>query len=203
MAIMTQFLTDGPDDAQRTYVFAHGAGGLMVSGFMNTIARGIAAKGIRVVRFEFPYMAARRRRPDPQDVLLDSWRSVILELGRPERMIIGGKSLGGRIASIIADETNVAGLLCYGYPFHPPGQPSKLRTEHLKTLRTAALIVQGTRDSFGSREEVESYKLSPHIKFAWIPEGDHSLKPSARAGITERENLERAVGYGVSFITSI
>lgn len=203
MAPVTQFLIDGPEDAWRSYIFAHGAGGPMVSGFMNTVARGIAAKGIRVVRFEFPYMVARRRRPDPQDVLLDSWRSVIREIGHPESLIIGGKSLGGRIASMVADEMNVAGVLCYGYPFHPPGQLSKLRTEHLKTLGTPALIVQGTRDAFGSREEVQAYKLSPHIKFEWIPEGDHSFKAPARSGVTERENLERAIDYGVTFITSI
>ena len=175
----------------------------MVSGFMTTIARGIAAKGIRVVRFEFPYMVARRRRPDPQDVILDSWRSVVREIGHPESLVIGGKSFGGRMASMVADELQVAGLLCYGYPFHPPGQPAKLRTEHLKTLATPALIVQGTRDAFGSREEVESYELSKAIALQWIPEGDHSFKPRAKSGVTERENLERAVDYGVSFITSI
>lgn len=200
---MTEFLIDGPADAARTYVFAHGAGGPMVSGFMTTIARGIAAKGIRVVRFEFPYMAARRRRPDSQEVILDSWRSVVRELGDPERLVIGGKSFGGRMASMVADELEVAGLLCYGYPFHPPGQPAKGRTAHLKTLATPAAIVQGTRDSFGSREEVESYELSEAISIQWIPEGDHSFKPRAKSGVTERENLERAVGNGVSFITSL
>jgi uncharacterized protein len=200
---MTEFLIDGPADAARTYVFAHGAGGPMVSGFMTTIARGIAAKGIRVVRFEFPYMAARRRRPDSQEVILDSWRSVVRELGDPERLVIGGKSFGGRMASMVADELEVAGLLCYGYPFHAPGQPAKVRTAHLKTLATPATIVQGTRDSFGSREEVESYELSKAISIQWIPEGDHSFKPRAKSGVTERENLERAVGNGVSFITSL
>ncbi len=199
---MTDFLIDGPADAPWTYAFAHGAGGPMVSGFLNTIARGIAARGIRVVRFEFPYMAARRRRPDPEKVILDSWRSVVRELGHLERLVIGGKSFGGRMASMIADEMKVAGLLCYGYPFHPPGQPAKLRTAHLKTLATPATIVQGTRDSFGSREEVESYELSKSITIQWIPEGDHSLRPPARSGITERENLERAVSDGVRFITS-
>jgi len=200
---MTEFLIDGPADAARSYVFAHGAGGPMVSGFMTTIARGIAAKGIRVVRFEFPYMAARRRRPDPQDVILDSWRSVVRQLGHPERLIIGGKSFGGRMASMVADELKVGGLLCYGYPFHPPGQPAKLRTAHLQALVTPATIVQGTRDAFGSREEVESYELSKAISMRWIPEGDHSFKPRAGSGVTERENLERAVVHGVSFITSI
>ncbi len=190
---MTQFLVDGPADAQRTFVFAPGAGGPMVSAFMATIARGIAANGVRVVRFEFAYMAARKRRPDPQPVLLDTWRSVVREIGNPERLVIGGKSLGGRMASMVADELNVAGLLCYGYPFHPPGQPDKLRTAHLKNLCTPALIVQGTRDPFGSRDEVKSYELSSTISVKWIEGGDHSLKGG----------LPQAIDFGARFIPSI
>jgi predicted alpha/beta-hydrolase family hydrolase len=190
---MTSFLIDGPSDAKHTFVFAHGAGGPMVSPFMKTIARGIAAAGIRVVRFEFPYMAARRRRPDPQKVLLECWRYVVSELGDPGNLVIGGKSMGGRMASLVADELGVAGLLCYGYPFHPPGRPERLRTEHLQTLRTRSLIVQGTRDRFGSREEVVSYALAPTISIEWILEGDHSLG----------KNLDRPIALGVSFITSL
>jgi len=190
---MTRFLIDGPGDARRTYVFAHGAGGPMASAFMATIARGIAASGIRVVRFEFPYMAEKRKRPDPQNVLLDAFRAVVRELGDPERQVIGGKSMGGRMASMVADELRVGGLLCYGYPFHPPGQPQKLRTEHLKVLHTPALIVQGTRDAFGNPADVQSYDLSPTISIEWIEGGDHSLKGG----------LPRAVELGVKFITSI
>jgi predicted alpha/beta-hydrolase family hydrolase len=189
---MTRFLTDGPPDAQRTFVFAHGAGGPMASAFMATVARGIAEHGIRVVRFEFPYMAEKRKRPDPQNVLLDAWRAVVREVGNPQRMVIGGKSMGGRMASMVADELNVAGLLCFGYPFHPPGQPQKLRTGHLMDLRTPALIVQGTRDAFGTPADVESYGLSSNITVLWIEGGDHSLKGG----------LPRAIAEGVKFITS-
>jgi len=196
------FLEDGPRNAQFTYVFAHGAGGPMKTAFMSTIARGLAEHGFRVVRFEFPYMAARRRRPDPQEVLLDTWRDVVRTLGNPLRLIIGGKSLGGRMASMVADELKVAGLLCYGYPFHPPGQPDRLRTKHLETLVTPALIVQGTRDPFGSREEVESYELSPRIRLAWAPDGDHSFRPRASSGLNEGENLQRAIDESVRFLTS-
>jgi hypothetical protein len=197
------FLIDGPSDAEWTYAFAHGAGGPMRTPFMSTIARGLGAEGIRVVRFEFPYMAARKRVPDQEPVLLESWRQVVTDLGNPKHLVIGGKSLGGRIATIIADQMQVAGVLCYGYPFHPPGNASRLRTAHLKTLRTPALIVQGTRDAFGNAEEVPAYGLSPSIRLDWIPEGDHSLKPPARSGLTERENLETAVRSGVTFITSL
>jgi predicted alpha/beta-hydrolase family hydrolase len=190
---MPRFLIDGPLDAPKTYVFAHGAGGPMVSPFMKTVARGIAAAGIRVVRFDFPYMAARRKRPDPPNVLMDCWREVVGELGAPANLVIGGKSMGGRIATMVADELGVAGLLVYGYPFHPPGRPERLRTAHLETLHTNTLIVQGTRDTFGTREEVPGYTVSPTIKIEWIEGGDHSLG----------RNLDRPIALGVSFITSL
>jgi len=190
---MTRFLIDGPDDARRTFIFAHGAGGPMKSAFMATIAKGIADHGIRVVRFEFPYMAQKKKRPDPQPVLLDAFRAVVKEIGKPRSLVIGGKSMGGRMASMVADELGVAGLLCYGYPFHPPGQPQKLRTEHLKDLRTSALIVQGTRDAFGTPNDVKGYELSSTISIEWIEGGDHSLKGG----------LPRAIDLGVKFITSL
>ena len=92
-------------------------------------------------------------------------------------LLIGGKSLGGRIASLVADETEVAGLVCLGYPFHPTGKPEQLRIEHLKSIHTTTLIVQGERDPFGNRQEVAGYKLSKHIRVHWLPDGDHSFKP--------------------------
>jgi predicted alpha/beta-hydrolase family hydrolase len=135
--------------------------------------------------------------PDRQPILLDCWRDVVRELGGGERLVIGGKSLGGRIASMVADELAVGGLLCLGYPFHPPGQPAKLRTAHLETLQTPALIIQGTRDPFGRKEDVATYTLSPAIRLEWIAGGDHSYRPR------ERENLETAIAASVTFITSI
>src|SRR5581483_8480054 len=190
---MTELLVDGPRDAARTYVFAHGAGGPMRSTFMAQVARGIAAAGIRIIRFEFPYMAQKRKRPDPQPVLLDAFRGVAAEIGDPKSMVIGGKSMGGRMASMVADELGVAGLLVFGYPFHPPGQPQKTRTAHLEHLQTRALIVQGTRDAFGTPNDVQLYKLPSTISIEWIEGGDHSLK----GGLT------KAIEIGVNFITSI
>ena len=190
---MAMFLIDGPEKAKRTFLFAHGAGGPMKSAFMATIAKGIADQGIRVVRFEFPYMAQGRKRPDSQPVLLDAFREAVKEIGKPKSLVIGGKSMGGRMASMVADEMGVAGLLIYGYPFHPPGQPQKLRTAHLKDLRTPALIVQGTRDAFGTPKDVESYDLSKTIEIEWIEGGDHSLKGG----------VPRAIELGVKFITSV
>jgi predicted alpha/beta-hydrolase family hydrolase len=175
-------LSDGPPSALPIFLFAHGAGGAMDTSFMNVVARGLGEAGIRVVRFEFPYMARRREgtggggAPDRQPVLLDSFRSVVEEHGGGDQVVVGGKSMGGRMASMIADEVGARGLLCFGYPFHPPGKPEQLRTAHLEELRTPALIVQGTRDPFGKPDEVAEYPLSPKIRVEWLQGGDHSLK---------------------------
>jgi uncharacterized protein len=198
-------LVNGSSDAPMTLVLAHGAGAAMDSRFMNTVAEALGGAAVRVVRFEFPYMAARRtsgkrRAPDREPVLLESWRSVIGRLGNPARLVIGGKSMGGRIASMVADEAQVAGLVCLGYPFHPPGNPTRTRTKHLENLRTPALIVQGTRDSFGRPDEVEKYKLSKKIRILWIEGGDHSLKPPARSGRTEAQNVADAIAEVQRFV---
>lgn len=185
------YLTDGPENAHRVFLFAHGAGAPMDHAWMNTVAQGMGAQGIRVVRFEFPYMAARRGggkkggAPDRQPVLLDTWRRVIEEHGGGGKVCIGGKSMGGRMASMVADEMGVRGLVCFGYPFHPPGKPDQLRIAHLEHLRTPALILQGTRDPFGTREDVAAYPLSKSIRIEWIERGDHSLKGGLPGAIAE------------------
>jgi len=193
----SEFIIDGSSSAPSTLVLAHGAGAPMDSPFMATIAQALAGGDLRVVRFEFPYMRARREHrgrgaPDREPVLLDAWREVIKALGGGRQLIIGGKSLGGRIASMVADEAQARGLVCLGYPFHPPGKAPGARLKHLKSLRTPALIVQGTRDSFGGRDEVEKYGLPQQIRIAWIDDGDHSFKPRARSGRTEQQNLAAA-----------
>ena len=199
-------LIDGPSNADHTLILAHGAGGAMDTPFMNRVAKGLSERGLRVVRFEFPYMASRRtgsRRgaPDRPPVLIASWREVIDEVGG--RVIIGGKSLGGRIASMVADDAGARGLVCLGYPFHPPGDPAKVRTAHLRDLHTPTLIIQGTRDPFGSPEEVAGYELSPAIRVKWIDDGDHSLKPRASSGRTEAQNLAEAVDAIAGFASGL
>jgi predicted alpha/beta-hydrolase family hydrolase len=199
------FLTTGPADSKQTLVLAHGAGGAMDTPFMNKIADGVAASGVRVVRFEFPYMAARRTAgkrgaPDREPVLLDSWRDVVAKLGGGPSVVIGGKSMGGRMASMVADELHARGLLCLGYPFHPPGRPDRLRTKHLAALQTPALIIQGERDQFGTREDVASYDLSPAIRVEWMPDGDHSFKARAASGHSEKGNLILAVELICAFL---
>lgn len=204
---VSDVLIDGPKEAAATFLFAHGAGAPMDSGFMNRMAAGLGGRGIHVVRFEFPYMAKRRTEgkrgaPDREPVLRARWIELVERFGGGTRVAVGGKSMGGRIASMIADEAGVRALVCFGYPFHPPGQPSKLRTKHLETLRTPALILQGTRDAFGGRDEVPGYGLSPAIRVEWLDGGDHSFKPPARAVPTEAENLERAISLAADFLLS-
>ena len=151
---MTDFLVDGPEDASTTILLAHSAGAPMDSNSMIQTARALAAEGLRVARFEFAYMAARRsgqRRPPPKaETVNPEYIAAIDTLGAKGKLIIGGKSMGGRVASMVADEMHdagrVAGLICLGYPFHPPGRPDRTRTEHLAALTTPTLIVQGTRD---------------------------------------------------------
>lgn len=183
---MTSFLFDGPVEAKCTVLFAHGAGAPMDTASMNGIAQVLASAGIRVARFEFDYMAARRisagRRPPPRaEKLMPEYCRAIDELGAQGPLVIGGKSMGGRVASMVADELfdakRIAGLLCLGYPFHPTGKPQQLRTAHLGDLKTPTLIVQGTRDPFGTRDEVESYDLARTIELLWLEDGDHDLKP--------------------------
>ena len=174
---------------------------------MNAFASGIADQGIRVARFEFPYMAERRnsgkkRPPDREPVLRETWRTVVEMLGR-DGLVIGGKSMGGRIASLIAGEAGVAGLVCLGYPFHAVGKPDRLRIEHLQTIKTPTLIVQGERDSFGSREQVAAFKLSPAIRVEWLEDGDHSFKPRKKSGRTEQQNRKAALEEIAAFLAAL
>jgi predicted alpha/beta-hydrolase family hydrolase len=198
------FLIDGPEDAPATVLLAHGAGAPMDSGSMSAIAAALAAEGLRVARFEFGDMAARRsgqRRPPPRaETLIPEYCAAVAALGARPPLLIGGKSMGGRVASLVADESGVAGLLCLGYPFHPVGQPDKLRTAHLRTLATPALVVQGERDPFGTRAEVATYDLAPTIEIAWLPDGDHSWAPRKASGRTVGENLAAGVAAAVGWL---
>ena len=184
----------------------------MDSPFMETMARLIAERGLRVVRFEFPYMQAMRRGgirrpPDPAGRLVGAWHQVLdrlagLGLG-PERLLTGGKSLGGRLASLVAVERPAAGLICLGYPFHPPGRPEQTRVEHLRDLQVPTLICQGTRDPFGLPQEVAGYALSPAIRLAWIEGGEHSLKPGRSSGRTWERNLTQVADAVAGWTTTL
>ena len=205
-------LFDGARKRSHTFLFAHGAGAPMDSPFMEFFAKGLADEGLCVGRFEFPYMQRRRaegtkRPPDRGPKLLEAWSEVIAEVrdGLPKggRLIIGGKSMGGRIASMVADDQGVDGLVCLGYPFHPPGRPEKTRTEHLAELQTPALIVQGTRDSMGGQEAVAGYQLSKSMKLHWLEDGDHSFKPRKKSGRTEEQNWLEGVTEVAAFVKAL
>ncbi|MCP1475431.1 putative alpha/beta-hydrolase family hydrolase [Pseudomonas sp. EB276 TE3739] len=185
--------------ASATLILAHGAGAPMDSDWMNDMAGRLAGLGVNVLRFEFPYMAQRRvdgvkRPPNPAGKLQECWREVFAVVRRHVAgpLAIGGKSMGGRMASLLADELGADALVCLGYPFYAVGKPEKPRVEHLSSLQTRTLIVQGERDALGNREAVEAYTLSPSIEVMWLAAGDHDLKPLKASGFTHADHLAGA-----------
>jgi uncharacterized protein len=206
------YLTTGPEHPIARFVFAHGAGAGMETPFMQSTAGLLAERGIATLRFEFGYMAARRhggsRRPPPKaERLMDEYRAAVAGVPSGAPLLIGGKSMGGRVASLVADEfytqARIAGLVCLGYPFHPPNKPEQLRTAHLEGLVCPALIVQGERDPFGPRPEVEAMRLSPVIRYHWAGDGDHDLGPRGGSGFTRKANLAAAANAVAEFAAAL
>lgn len=186
---MPDFLFDGPVSARATILLAHGAGAGWDMPFLSQMAEALGGQGFRVARFEFDYMAARRvggsKRPPPRmPVLEQEYRAAVEALACEGPLILAGKSMGGRVASLIAGELwlagQIAGLVCLGYPFHPQKKPESLRVAHLADLRVPTLICQGTRDPFGTQDEVVGYALSPSIRLHWLEDGDHDFTPRKR-----------------------
>lgn len=207
---MDNLLVSGADSAPLRVLLAHGAGVGMDSPFMEAMALGLAEQGWQVLRFEFPYMQRQRstgkkRPPDKTEVLLNSFRNQVNALAEDKPLVIGGKSMGGRIASLLADELFdeklIQACICLGYPFHPLGKPDRLRTKHLAGMRTPTLVVQGERDAMGREEEVSTYTLSEQLQLAWMPDGDHSFKPRQRSGHSESTNWDLAIVAMDRFLT--
>jgi uncharacterized protein len=204
---IAQFLITGPADAAVRFLCAHGAGAGRETPFLTAIAALLAERGVATYRFEFAYMAGRGqavRKPPPRaERLRDEYRAAVVALPAGVPLIIGGKSMGGRVASLVADELylerRILGLACLGYPFHPPKKPDQLRTAHLLAQRCPALIVQGERDPFGARAEVMSYGLSPAIQVHWAADGDHDLAPRGGSGFTRNGNLAQAADAVADF----
>ncbi|HET7156949.1 MAG TPA: alpha/beta family hydrolase [Hyphomicrobiaceae bacterium] len=206
------YLAGGPAPATVRLLYAHGAGSGMDTPFMEAVAGLLAERNIATLRFEFGYMAARRqggsRKPPPKaERLVDEYRAAVAGVPKGAPLLIGGKSMGGRVASLVADELHaqgrVAGLVCLGYPFHPPNKPDQLRTAHLMDLRCPALIVQGDRDPFGSRGEVEAMQLSRAIRVHWANDGDHDLGPRGNSGFTRKGNLAAAADAIAGFAADL
>lgn len=203
------FLVDGPQNTNRKVIIAHGAGAPMDSPFMSAFANGLGARGIAVVRFEFNYMRnfrrdGVRRPPSRLDVLQEEWRAVLNMFGS-QKLIIGGKSMGGRIASMLLSDlglirSRVIGLVCLGYPFHSPRNPKKTRVDHLRSIKTPTLICQGERDILGNKEEINGYGLPKSISIHWLPDGDHSFKPRKASGLDQNRNLKSAINAIQKFV---
>ncbi|MBE8577003.1 alpha/beta fold hydrolase [Vibrio sp. OPT18] len=203
---MNNVIIDGEDNPI-TFIFAHGAGAGMDHEFMQSVAKGLAFKGIRVIRFNFPYMIKRaedgkRRPPDRAPKLLEAYQEIIEQVDA-DKLVIGGKSMGGRMASHLSELDKVAAMACLGFPFHPPGKPEKYKGEHLAELAKPCLILQGERDTFGKREEFADFDLSDSIRVEFIPEGDHSFKPRKSSGYTEQQNIALTVEKLSAFIKEV
>ena len=213
---MAQYPETGPVDAPVHLILAHGAGAPMTTPFMETFAGLLAERRIAVTRFEFGYMAARRtggKRPPPPkaELLMPEYlaalEGLVPRMATEQKLLIGGKSLGGRVASLVAGDLyragRIDGLICLGYPFHPPDKPAELRTAHLTGLTCPTLIVQGERDPFGSRAEVEGFSLSPAIHLHWAADGDHDLGPRGGRGRTRPGNLDAAADAVAAFANAV
>ena len=208
----SDLIYDGVTNAPVAIILAHGAGKGMDSPFMQYFAESLAANDICVIRFEFAYMDRARQRgkrlpPDRMPVLLEAYHDVIQvvrkRLADHVALFIGGKSMGGRVASMVLEESCASGVVCLGYPFHPPGKPEKLRVEHLHGIKKKTLIVQGERDTFGKPEEVAQYNLPSHFQMAWMTDGDHGFKPRKASGRTEQENWDGAVSTILQFLSTV
>lgn len=195
-------------------VLAHGAGAPADSAFMNSLATALAEAGIASLRFEFPYMAkrrldGRRRPPDRQPVLLDCFRQAVDSVADStpgQRLFIGGKSMGGRMASHMVSGPGVhpaiCGAVCFGYPFHPPGKLDRWRTEHLSELNCPLQIIQGSRDPFGRRAEVveQAPDSLSKLELAWLEGGDHDFRPLARQPRSQVELITEAAALAADFM---
>nr|WP_279007086.1 alpha/beta fold hydrolase [Aeromonas jandaei] len=205
---MHEVLREGAVDAPVRILLAHGAGAGMEHAFLAELSRLLAGPDIEVVRFNFPYMSKRaqdgkRRPPDRQPVLLAHWREMVREFAHP-RLFLAGKSMGGRMAAEISDEIycemNAAGLLILGYPFHPPARPDRWRGEVLKQIKTPTLLLQGERDTFGSRVELADFPFSSAVLVHWLTDGDHGFKPRKSSGLCEQDNLQQAASRIRQFV---
>jgi len=184
-------------DSRTAVILAHGAGQGMDSPFMNYFHAELARRGFLSVKFNFEYMDAKRRVPDPQPKLQARYRSIVEEVIKahsPSRLIIGGKSMGGRVASYIAEDApGVNGLVFLGYPLHPPGKQDQLRDQHLYALKVPMLFVSGTKDAFAERDLLEKVvaRVGANATLVWVEGGDHSLKRGRKSLGFAVETIER------------
>lgn len=200
------------DSAQAGLILAHGAGGGQKSRFMVDAGHAFAARGITTATFDFPYMAAGRSVPDKAPVLEESWRKAIATARSHSAftalpLFIGGKSMGGRMASHVASQgvDHVRGLIFLGYPLHPPGRPEQRRDAHLPAIKEPMLFVQGTRDQFGTADEIRALlpRLNPGARLYEVADGDHSFKVRVKmAGRSQQAVIDAIFAEASRFITT-
>ncbi|MTI11485.1 alpha/beta hydrolase [Rhodospirillaceae bacterium RKSG073] len=216
--------SDDPQQAELdTFLFAHGAGAPMDSEYMENIAHLLSHEGLRVVRFEFPYMRQRRedgkkRPPNRENICLETWQQAVEDWQATGNIFIAGKSMGGRMASILAAKNSefnlpIKAVFCLGYPFHAPGKTDKWKTDHFTNIKLPTFILQGDRDPFGKSEEISQLQIdNPHwpnrdedgpISITWIPDGDHDFKPRVKSGYTHDENLSSVTKKISTYIRKI
>lgn len=206
----------GEADFGAALLLAHGAGAPADSPFMEMMAESLADRGVSVVRFEFPYMQKRRddgrkRPPDRADKLLacfgDQIERARAMLPDHHSLFIGGKSMGGRMASILASDPewkgSFNGAVCFGYPFHPPGKLDKWRTGHFGSLWCPLSIQQGTRDPFGKPEELERVDIPPAVELNWLDGGNHDFLPPKKLGVSQKELIQQAASGAAAFMKAL
>lgn len=187
------------------FIFAHGAGAPMDHEFMQEMTAQLVKNNISVCRFNFPYMqkiveSGKRRPPDKADTLLAHFKQVVISQASPLPLFIGGKSMGGRMSTLVLEECDALGAICFGYPFHPPGKPEKLRTQHLQDITKPVFILQGERDTFGNKTEIPDYPLSRMVQVQYLADGDHSLKPRKSSGFNQSQHISTAAKAAEHFI---
>jgi predicted alpha/beta-hydrolase family hydrolase len=190
----TTYRADGTPRA--LFVFAHGAGAGQHHPFMTGVSRALAARGIDVVTFDFPYMRQRRGAPDRPPVLEQAFRDVVAAArgwSAAVRFFVGGKSMGGRMATHLAAQhlESLSGVVCFGYPLHPPGKPDQLRVAHLPSIAVPLLIIQGERDAFGTPAELGPHleSMRADVRLQVVERADHSLAVRGRAAADMQSEL--------------
>ncbi|CAM4101464.1 alpha/beta fold hydrolase [Pseudoalteromonas byunsanensis] len=196
-----------PNKPVAQFIFAHGAGAGSDSPFMQTIAQHLSELGILVGLFDFEYMQqakaqGKRRPPDRAPKLLACFANQLEQANKQLPLFIGGKSMGGRMASMLATQGKypIKGVIAMGYPFHPPGKPEKLRIDHFSDIPCPFLVLQGERDTFGNQIELAQMKLDKSPEFIFFEDGDHSLKPRKKSGYSEAEHLLEAAKQATEFM---
>jgi len=205
---------------QYILLLTHGAGAGIESEFMKSIVFKLNAAGLETIPFEFPYMkimnqTGKRRPPDRMPKLIEAFKKEVKHyqvLYPKKKIIVGGKSMGGRVASLLISQLeegndkkpdSIYACICLGFPFHPPKKREKYRGAHLENIKTLTLILQGDRDTMGCKEEVKKYKLADSISIKFIPDGDHSFKPRVRSGYTLEGNVSMIAESIINFVNAL